>query len=141
MKKLASIIGAGVISMAVAFSPAFAQTPSQKPAAPTDSAKAKTEVKLKPPASAPASEVKTEKTAPAALGAKTTRKKSAGESKTLKSKKAMKGCSHAAVSRKHPVKKGKGKILSLKRSEKRSLGVEREKKAEKSEKSAPLSGK
>ena len=140
MKKLASIFGASVITMAVAFTPVFAQTAAQNPQVPADTAKPKTEVTAKPPVTTPAPVVKTEKAGPVKAIGETTKGKSAKEEKSLTSEKAVKAGSHvkAGVSHKRPVHKFKAKKAAVKHFAKRSTGREKVKKVEKA---APLSGK
>ena len=125
MKKLAYILGTGVISMAVALTPAFARTATQKPA---DTAKVKTEMKAKPLVKAGAARAKVNRVV---------------KGKTLKSKKAVKTRLHskAAASRKHYVKKYRGKKISMKHAGKRLSRLEKGKKIVKNTKTAPVSGK
>ncbi len=153
MKKLASIIGIGVISMAVALAPAFAQqTQPQGPAGSTAiqpksdvktpaanqagkdgknlPAKSGPDVKATAPAPSPKpmADLKTEKPAPAKTdaGVRDTKDANVKPGANLKSDKPVKSASHAkaVTTQKHHVKKSSGKVASRKHAKTRASNLD-----------------
>ena len=154
MKKLASILGIGVISMAVALAPAFAQ--QTQPQGPAGSSTIQSKSDVKTPAANQAG--KDEKNLPAKSGpdvkaGSATAKTDAGAKEmkgtnvkpgaNLKSDKPVKSGSHAkaVTMSKHHVKKSSGKVASRTHVKKRVSNLDTRRKSGKSESTAPSTGK
>ena len=170
MKKLASILGIGVISMAVALVPAFAQQTQPQGPAGSSTIQSKSDVKTPAanqagkdeknlpaksgpdvkatapaPSPKPMADVKTEKPAPAKTdaGVKDMKGANAKPGANLKSDKPLKSASHAkaVTAQKHHGKKSSGKVASKMRAKNRISNVDTHRKSGKSESTAPSTGK
>ena len=151
MKKLASILGIGMISMAVAFAPAFAQQTPTPATTGSGSIQPKSDETSAP--SKAGSDVTNE-----GIPGKTPSDVKAGSSPTgadvhkdmkgagskpgasLKSHKSSKSAS-ANVKSKHHVKKSSGKVASRAHAKTRTSNLDNRRKAGKSENQAPVTGK
>jgi len=154
MKKFASILGIGVMSMAVALAPAFAQ--QTQPQGPAGSTAIQPKSDVTTPAANQAG--KDEKNLPAKSGpdvkaGSATAKTDAGAKEmkgtnvkpgaNLKSDKPVKSESHAKAVKtpKHHAKKSSGKVASRMHVKKRVSNLDTRRKSGKSESTAPSTGK
>lgn len=139
MKKLASVLGIGMISMAVALSPAFAQQTQQQTPSGTPSTQSK-DVKNEGTTVKPAQDVKAGSTSKPAGTASEMKGTDAKPGANLKTDNPAKSTS-ASTLRKHHAKKSSGKTASRLRSKTRTSNLDSHGKGAKSESSAPLTGK